>query len=422
MPPRAGKSYVVSLFCAWMLGRNPTESIMRNTCTATLYDKFSYDVRAIVLSMKYREVFPELYLSENKKNLDGWNTHASRQVGYFGAGVGGTIIGFGATLLAITDDLYKSLKDALSPGTNRTVHQWKESAHDSRKERTCRVIDIGTRWTKQDIIGKGIETKEYDMSIVVPALQERKNEAGEMEEVSFCEDVKTTEQYIGIRNKIMPEIWNAEYMQQPIELTGLLFYEKELKRFKKADIRRVEAHSVLGYIDPADEGTDFFSFPLAYLYPRKVFVTDVVFTRDNNDIAEPRAVAMVRAQQIYSDEEPPKLLKQVSYIRVETNGGQSLLVKSLRKQIAPEKILPVNNSTSKHTRILDAMGFIKEYFYFLDKTEYAPGSDYDLFLHNLLSYMKDGSSENDDAPDSLAGLAQFAESFLPRLFKIESPK
>ena len=39
MPPRAGKSYITTLFSAWTLGKNPRESIMRNTCTATLYLK-----------------------------------------------------------------------------------------------------------------------------------------------------------------------------------------------------------------------------------------------------------------------------------------------------------------------------------------------------------------------------------------------
>jgi len=97
MPPRAGKSYITSLFCAWVLGRNPAESVMRNACTATLYLKFSYDVRAIVKSDKFKMVFPDVMLSDDKANLQGWNTNKSKQVGYFGAGVGGTIIGFGAT-------------------------------------------------------------------------------------------------------------------------------------------------------------------------------------------------------------------------------------------------------------------------------------------------------------------------------------
>ncbi len=47
MPPRSGKSYITSLFCAWTIGRNPERSVMRNTCTSTLYQKFSYDVRAL---------------------------------------------------------------------------------------------------------------------------------------------------------------------------------------------------------------------------------------------------------------------------------------------------------------------------------------------------------------------------------------
>ena len=49
LPPRAAKSYITTMFCAWTLGRNPTESIMRNTCTATLYLKFSYDVRNLLM-------------------------------------------------------------------------------------------------------------------------------------------------------------------------------------------------------------------------------------------------------------------------------------------------------------------------------------------------------------------------------------
>ena len=126
LPPRAGKSYITSLYCAWTLGRNPTESVMRNTCTATLYQKFSYDVRNIVKSDKFSEVFPNVKLSDDKANLQGWNTNESKMVGYFGAGVGGTIIGFGATKVAVTDDLYRGMEDALSDTINDRVLQWKK--------------------------------------------------------------------------------------------------------------------------------------------------------------------------------------------------------------------------------------------------------------------------------------------------------
>ena len=113
MPPRAGKSYITSLFAAYWLCRFPTLSVMRNTCTATLYDKFSYDTRALFRSTKLKEIFPEIQLQPDKQNVGGWNLTTAKQVSYFGAGVGGSIIGFGANL-AITDDLYKSMTDAMS--------------------------------------------------------------------------------------------------------------------------------------------------------------------------------------------------------------------------------------------------------------------------------------------------------------------
>ena len=125
MPPRAGKSYMSSLFCAWTIGRNPERSVMRNTCTATLYLKFSYDVRNIVKSDKFKQVFPNVQLSDDKANLQGWNTNKAKQVSYFGAGVGGTIIGFGADNIAVTDDLYTGLEQALSDTQNDRIIQWK---------------------------------------------------------------------------------------------------------------------------------------------------------------------------------------------------------------------------------------------------------------------------------------------------------
>jgi hypothetical protein len=172
MPPRAGKSYITSLFCAWVIGRNPTESVMRNTCTATLYLKFSYDVRTIVKSDKFKQVFNNIHLSDDKANLQGWNTNHSKQVGYFGAGVGGTIIGFGATKIGVTDDLYRNLEDALSDTVNDRIIQWKEATHDSRFESGCARIDIGTRWSINDVIGRNIQQKIYDKSIIVAALNE----------------------------------------------------------------------------------------------------------------------------------------------------------------------------------------------------------------------------------------------------------
>lgn len=405
MPPRAGKSYITTLFAAWTLGKNPKESVMRNTCTATLYDKFSYDTRNVVRAEKFRDVFPDAELASDKQNLTGWNLKESKQVGYFGAGVGGTIIGFGASAVAITDDLYKDIAAALSATTSASIKQWKQSAHDSRLEKGCPTIDIGTRWSKNDVIGENIEAKKYDVSIVIAALDN--------DDKSFCEDVKSTSEYIKIRDDLIAansiEIWLAEYQQEPAEVQGLLFRESETKRFTFEEFEKetkTEAddgtelsliESTLGYIDPAEGGGDNLAFTVGIIIRNKVFITDVVYTRDTVEASLPNCAVLIEKRKI-------------NYVRVEKNGNGSGVIRDLRRLVSPEKILAANSATHKGTRIWNEYGFIQKHFYFLAKSEYVPGSDYDRFMRNIFSYMKVGDNQVDDGPDSIAGLSRFIQS------------
>jgi hypothetical protein len=193
MPPRASKSYTTSLFSCWWLGRHPDLSVMRNSCTARLYEKFSYDCRNIIRSTKFKKVFPHVTMAEDKQSLNGWNLSTAKQVSYFGAGVGGSIIGFGCNL-AISDDLYSGMEQALSEVYNEKVMMWKQSASDSRKEKETPEIYIGTRWSINDVIGKAITEGKVDIQVTIPALDEN-NE-------TFCPEVKSTEEYLKIKMRL----------------------------------------------------------------------------------------------------------------------------------------------------------------------------------------------------------------------------
>ena len=389
MPPRAGKSYITTLFSAWVIGRNPTESIMRNTCTGTLYLKFSYDVRNVLKTDKFKVVFPKVKISSDKANLQGWNTNLSRQVGYFGAGVGGTIIGFGATKLAITDDLYRGLEDAISETQNERVLQWKEATHDSRLERNCAKIDIGTRWSVNDVIGKNIEAKFYDKSIVVSALTEQ----GE----SFCEDVMSTAQYNAIRERIHPDIWSAEYQQTPVDLKGRLF--SDIKTITSEDFGFIQQKidGAFAYIDVSDQGKDFTAMAICAIIGNKVYIVDYLFSRDNTDITIPQCAE--------------KLSKwKVSYCRVESNSMGAMFSRNLQL-LTPTKILQVHNQQNKMTRIIMQSATISNSFTFIDNNTF----EYKQFVENVKNFSKDGKNKHDDAPDCLAGLSMFIKSMLPQL-------
>lgn len=390
MPPRAGKSYITSLFCAWRLGRNPTTSVMRNTCTATLYLKFSYDVRAIIKNERFTEIFPEIRLSDDKKNLQGWNLQQSKQVGYFGAGVGGTIIGFGTTL-GITDDLYRGIEDAMSDTTNDRIIQWKQATHDSRFESGCSRIDIGTRWSLKDVIGQNTEQGIYDQTIVIPAL----NDKGE----SFCDEVMTSEEYQAKKKHTAPEIWSAEYMQEPVDVGGRLF--SDMKYIDPEEYKEIsQAKGIEGsiaYIDVADQGADYTAMAIISVVSGQFYLVDYIYNRENTDITIPLCAGMLEKYK-------------VSYCRVESNSMGAMFSRHLQR-ITSSKILQVSNTTNKDTRIIMQSAWLQNMVTYLRRDT----RDCNLFLESVLSYSKDGKNKNDDAPDCLAGLSIFTQSMFKKL-------
>lgn len=196
-----------------------------------------------------------------------------------------------------------------------------------------------------------------------------------------------------------------------IDLDGVLYKRGDLKRYSKKDLKLFDAdnnklfEAAFGYMDIADEGTDAFAFPVGHIYEGKIFITDIMFTTENTDTTLPLSIQMIRKHDL-------------DYCRVESNNQGSMFIKALRREIPIEKILPIHSKAKKHTRIILAEAFIKEYFYFLNEDEIVPGSPYDLFMRQLFDYMrKEGETKDkDDAPDALSGLAKMIEAFLPHLF------
>jgi predicted phage terminase large subunit-like protein len=395
LPPRAGKSYIVSLFCAWCIGKdNGEESIMRNSYSADLANKFSYDVRDIIQKDNFLKVFPEVKLKFDKRALEGWSTTGAKDMTYFCAGVGGPITGKGAKKLAILDDPIKNIEEALSPAVLENIWNWYTSTHLSRLESGCREIQIATRWSKRDVIGRltdpDNETYSSDWKvIVVPAMIDGK---------SFCEEIKTTEEYIEMKRVTEDFIWEAEYMQQPFEVKGLLFPSTELNRFSLEELKSKEADGIIGATDPADSGTDYLSGLIGKRIGDYTYITDVIYTQDNVDITEPKL-----AQTIIDT--------KCQLMVIESNSAGKSFARNVRNLLKSKfcscKIFDKLNTTNKETRILMASGYVKSNFYF--RNDYMVGSDYDKFMRALTSYVKMGKNKNDDAPDSTTILAQYMQ-------------
>lgn len=386
MPPRSGKSYITSLFAAYWLATFPELSVMRNSCTTALYQKFSYDTRNIIKSKKFKEVFPEIELQPDKKNIDGWNLTTSKQVGYFGAGVGGTIIGFGANI-AISDDLYKSMQDAMSSSVDVSVKMWKESAHDSRMEKNCPEIFIGTRWQKNDVIGIAEESGRIKESITIPAMINNK---------SFCEDVKSTKEYHEIMSRIAPSIWEAEYMQNPKTKEGILLPIESLTFADLSKNENVLYRYAVG--DPADTGGDKFNCLFIDILEIegkiRAYVNSVIHTTEGTKSTVSRISQRLRSHKSEN-------------IFYEKN-GIGLAAVLLQQDDKPDecKVVPFSSTENKdEVRILSFYEFIQMYFIFDENYKNDP--EYFSYIIDLTNYSKQGDNKHKkDAIDNTSSAAK----------------
>ncbi len=389
LPPRYGKSYLTSIYCLWVLGNNPSASILRTSCTVSLANKFSYDIRGFVSDPRTLEVFPELKLAPDKAAIGAWNTTESIGVGYLSGGSGSTIIGFGAETIAICDDTIKDVEMAMSEPQLEKLWEWFGGMFRSRKEKGCPEIHIGTRWSRRDVIGKLEATKEFDKQIVIQALTK--------DNKSFCEEIISTEDLLIQKRNLPTAIFEAEYQQNPIEAKGLLYPRDELNYFEGEIILDTPTVCV---VDVADTGGDYLSAIFAKTDAEKAYIDDVIFTQEPVEITTPLLAR--------------KLIEhQVSVCRIESNNAGrifALNVEALLKTLGgTTEIQTRATKTNKETRMYLRSGFIKTNFHFRKD----PKGDYIPYLSQLVSTFKNVAKNiHDDAADNTTMMAEFIENSL----------
>ncbi len=151
MPPRCGKTYhAAERFPAYFLGQNPTAQVITTSYTIDRAVRSSRRVRSII---RERELWPwpEIDLSSDSTAVETWET---RQGGILkAAGVGGSITGFGAHLLAIDDPIKDRAEADSGPNRDRQWVWYTEVAR-TRLMRGGRQLIMLTRWHEDDLAGR----------------------------------------------------------------------------------------------------------------------------------------------------------------------------------------------------------------------------------------------------------------------------
>jgi predicted phage terminase large subunit-like protein len=121
VPPRSGKSFLASVvFPAFCLGRDPRAKIITASYSNDLAVKFANDSRALMRSLLYQRLFPNLRADPSKNTETEFVTS---QRGYrYVTSTGGTLTGRGGELIIVDDPLKP--EDAHSDAKRDAANSW----------------------------------------------------------------------------------------------------------------------------------------------------------------------------------------------------------------------------------------------------------------------------------------------------------
>ena len=406
IPPRFSKTELAAVnFIARGIGMNPSGNYLYITASDELRSQTSVSIRDIVTHPYFKIMYGvELKKDQNAKNL--WRTQKGG--GLKTATIFGQITGFGAGQMKkqeesdietlkeyirnfegsiIIDDANKTDDSQIENATNDKVSRVFFNTILSRKNSSdTPIINIQQRAGLSDLTAQLQEHygayNEKVKFLVMPVVKngtplwEWKHNLEEIEELK--NSPKTS------------HIFDTQYMQDPNPSKEVIFPKDELQRFVLSDINLEDVESVLTSTDVADEGNDYLSNPVGYLYGDKVYIVDWIYTKEGMKYTVPAIGSLLNNHK-------------ANYSVMESNNHGTAFIEGVSQYVSTSNIIPVFNTSNKHSRIVNQAMNIKLHFVF--RSDVEEGSDYHLAMKHLCRYKKKKGDSIDDAPDSIALLS-----------------
>lgn len=387
IPPRTGKSRTASLFAEWTFGKDPTKKIMTGSYNETLSTQFAKTVRNTIQTQKvepfipvFSDVFPDVKIKQGDAAMNMWSLEGQYS-SYLATSPSGTATGFGCSLMII-DDVIKNAQEANNQLTKQSHYEWFTNTMLSRLEEGGKIIIIMTRWASDDLAGRIINHFKDDAEVIsLKALQD--------DGTMLCDEVLSRESYEEKKKLMSPDIFYANYQQEPIDLKGQLYTS-----FKTYD-SLPQFEKIQSYTDTADTGSDYLCSIIYGIYQKEAYILDVIYTNEPMEITEPLVAKhifeyKVNQADIESNNGGRGFSRQISHYLTNTYNTNHTVIR------------PFHQSKNKQARILSNATWVMEHIYFPQNWH----NKYPEFYKAITSYQREGKNLHDDAPDALTGVAE----------------
>lgn len=402
LPPGTGKSTLIKFLQAYVAGKWPTSANMYVSFSDGMIKMMHDAVRSILTDRSeycHNDIFPE---NGDPEVSAEYKTISYRKAGDFPTigmvSLGGSVTGrTRANKFLITDDLVKNKEEARSP--ERLEKLWQ----DYTATLTTRMIgdgvkqiQLGTRWSAYDPIGRmedaHLDDQRYQF-IAIPVWDEHERSNFEYDHP----DRYTAEKIRDIKSTIDSADFECLYMQHGVEKEGLAFPADGLKYYNGV-LPDGEPDNIVFVNDVAWGGGDSLSMPVAYIYGGDVYIHDWVFDRRDKSKTKPRVVAKI-------------LQHKVRMGQTEANNGGEEYSDDVHRMLRQEYGYSINMTCKRAPTSVSKLVRIEQYapnirsFYFLEGS--ARDEDYTKAMQELTGFSFTTKNPHDDAPDSLAMLAEY---------------
>lgn len=402
MPPGTGKSTLIKFLQAYIAGRWPQSANMYVSFSDGMVKMMHDAVRAILTDRAeyaHNDVFPD---SGDPEVSAEYKTISYRRRGDFPTigmvSLGGSVTGrTRANKFLITDDLVKNKEEARSPERLEKLFQDYTATLTTRMIGDgVKQIQLGTIWSAYDPLSRMRSEHEDDpryQFIAIPVWDEE-------ERSNFAYDHPdryTTEKIRDIKASIDPADFECLYMQHGVEKEGLAFASDKL-RYYNGVLPDGAPDNIVFVNDVAWGGGDSLSMPVAYIYGGDVYIHDWVFDKGDKFQTKPRVVAKI-------------LQHKVKMGRTEANNGGDEYSDDVHRLLREQYGYSIHMTHQKAPTHVSKLVRIEQYapniraFYFLEPA--ARDEDYRRAMGELERFSFTAKNLHDDAPDSLAMLADY---------------